>query len=93
MSYLSTCMTFTALATYGKYEHVLTVNELAAHHHTGIKVNNTHIGWKSGILAQGSLAAIRTDPEIDVTTYDSGKSQPHNNIQPSIGVFFWKRIE
>jgi hypothetical protein len=76
----------TAGRDFGEYEHKLTVEELASHRH-------------------GGAVSIRSDVDADVggrdatihSTYTSselaGGDQPHNNVQPSIVVYFWKRTE
>ena len=38
-----------------------------------------------GALLQGLIDSDSLQP--------SGGSQPHNNVQPSIVVYFWKRVE
>lgn len=83
-------MSFTASKTYGEYQHTLTINEMPNHNHaftTGI--NQTSSPEKYGFYP------LRTSDTMDDSrityTREKGSSIPHNNIQPSIVVFFWER--
>ena len=87
----STSMSFTASSTYGEYKHKLTVNEMPAHIHQ----NSMRIQWfndeQNGIKCNGfGTSNLQVDREI-INTGAMGGSASHNNIQPSICVYFWKR--
>ena len=84
----STSMTFTSLGTGGEYKHKLTITEMPAHSHEQ-NVSSGHTG-----------SAIRNDYREDgrglvypqgLQTSQTGGSQSHNNIQPYIGVYLWRR--
>lgn len=85
-------MSFTDSKAYGEYQHTLTINEMPRHDHavkTG--VNQTSIVEKYGIYPFRSADMI--DESKSTYTYYSGESKSHNNIQPSLVVFFWQRIK
>ena len=68
---------------FGEYEHQLTVEEMPSHSH-----NYT--------LAAGVAAGFYPESDSTVSpnkasTDKTGGDQPHNNVQPSIVVYFWKR--
>lgn len=83
---------------FGSYSHKLSESELPKHKHG----TNTRVDTSDGLLIDNDLAYTtsygrRTDwleERSSKTTYTSvvGGDQPHNNVQPSIVVYFWKRI-
>ena len=75
--------------TGGEKEHTLTVDEMPSH---------THAQYVTA--DNGSGAGIRVDYTKDGTsipypqgidTGSSGENQPHNNLQPYITCYMWKR--
>ena len=82
---------------FGSYSHKLSESELPKHKHG----TNTRVDTSDGLLIDNDLAYTtsygrRTDwleERSSKTTYTSvvGGDQPHNNVQPSIVVYFWKR--
>ena len=86
----STSMSFTANSTGGEYKHKLTVEEMPSHSHRQRVAAPT--GSQSGTQR---LDYVR-DSEANLydalhDTYPKGKDAPHNNVQPYITVYFWKR--
>ena len=78
----------TAGSKFGNYVHKLTVNEMPKHGHD-IKIfddNNNHD--KSD---EGDRGVSRTGVFQSGYVGDSGGDSPHNNVQPSIVVYMWKR--
>ena len=72
--------------TGGEKEHKLTVEEMPSHSHTGKgnTLQNTATGSQSyGYILDGSYTE----------TYKTGGDEPHNNIQPYITVYMWKRTK
>ena len=71
----------------GEYEHQLTTDEMPSHKHS--------YGRYGGVNSTGT-AATADEPwegeQSDGMTLATGGSQPHNNIQPSIGVGMWLRL-
>ena len=89
---MSQSMSFTASKTYGEYQHTLTISEMPRHDHEVITgTHQTSMPEKYGFFPLRISDAI--DDSCLAYTRDKGSSSPHNNIQPSIVVFFWKRIE
>lgn len=71
---------------YGEYEHKLTILEMPSHTHnlnftTGNITGNTRPATQNTSASASNLNADNT-----------GGDQPHNNVQPSIVVYFWKRV-
>lgn len=94
----------TAGAKFGAYEHLLTQAEIPKHKHSSDN-NFDMFGSKasiSGKSTQGSGDRNKTTEEYgtgDMSEADwtkakenyIGESKPHNNVQPSIVVYMWKR--
>lgn len=80
---------FTVGENEGEYKHTLTVDEMPSH---------THDSPTSGNSTSGSYEVGRPPgvSEYDyyppAPTTSVGGDQAHNNIQPSYGVYIWKRI-
>lgn len=71
----------------GEVNHTLTVNEMPKHTHHA----NSLIYWLSGMqneIQSGSSNWYIHEEDLPTT----GGDKPHNNIQPSIGVYRWHRI-
>lgn len=72
--------------TGGEKEHTLTVDEMPSHKHdfgqqfTGMPVSSGNYGYYM-------IAGTRTD-----VIKNTGGNQPHNNLQPYITCYMWKRI-
>lgn len=77
----STSMSFTANSTGGEYKHKLTLKELPS------SVWNSDSGQQTGGLKQAFNLGSQSGANTRATNFD----QPHNNIQPYITVYFWKR--
>lgn len=82
----STSMSFTALATYGEYSHKLTLDELASHAHKYY----SPIVQKVTATSSGSTYG-NYNMQYKIDSDGAGGDNAHNNIQPSIGVYFWRR--
>lgn len=82
-------MTFTALGKYGEYYHTLTYDEMPLHSHAQyISANNGNSAVRRDYSGDGNAALY---PQ-GCNTGNAGNDKPHNNIQPSIGVYYWRRI-
>lgn len=72
--------------TGGEKEHTLTVGEMPSHKHdfgqqfTGMPVSSGNYGYYM-------IAGTRTD-----AIKNTGGNQPHNNLQPYITCYMWKRV-
>ena len=83
----STSQTFNINTTGGEYTHKLTVNEMPSHTHTGTFFPTGSQGAPGNSWYLGGP----TSTGWDVQTGSRGGSQSHNNIQPYITVYMWKR--
>ena len=75
---------------YGTYTHTLLESEIPAHTHKvgeGIVASS---GQNNGVYTSGDDKTEKADSFSD--TLSTGGGQPHNNVQPSVVVFIWKRI-
>jgi len=72
---------YTAGDTGGEATHTLTIDEMPSHHHTYDTHND--VGGSGGARI---VAATSTQ-----NTGSTGGDQAHNNLQPYIVVYFWKR--
>jgi hypothetical protein len=72
--------------TGGAKTHTLTESEMPAHTHTDAMYNAN--GWSSGDNVQASNA---TSAAGNLTTNSTGGDGAHNNVQPYIVVYMWKR--
>jgi len=75
-----------SLQTGGAKTHTLTISEIPAHTHT-IARGQTQVqsGTGQSGVWQGTYGGV-------VTSSSAGGGQPHNNLQPYIVVYFWRRI-
>lgn len=81
------CMSFTATKTGGEYVHTLTTDEIPKHKH-GLRTDNTAGGGSAGVkLSWGTGYTSFSESQIQ----DSGGGKSHNNIQPYVVTYFWKR--
>lgn len=69
---------------YGEENHVLTVGELAEHHHAYDPVVVGDLDLESPGVPQPNAAQIV--PLITENTYDTGNNEGHNTVGPRLGV-------
>ena len=74
--------------TGGAKTHTLTEAELPAHDHDYTKVRTRTI---SVDLPQYNIPMLDTTPTETAQTATAGSGAAHNNLQPYITVYFWKR--
>ena len=78
----------TVQKTGGEKTHTLTIDEMPSHNHDKLKLRwSTNTGANAVYGSNGSGSGS----EYDAQAYQ-GDDQPHNNLQPYITVYFWKRI-
>lgn len=85
-------MSFTLGQEYGEYEHKLNVNELASHPHNFQGGSALFTQPNQGIKGLGPGSYWVEGVGAIPNTSNAGGDQPHNNIQPSYAVNYWKRI-
>ena len=76
--------------TGGEKTHVLTVSEIPSHRHSsnGIPVEKkegNYVAMRSGTFSDFS-------PDTESETNTTGGSSAHNNLQPYITCYMWKRV-
>lgn len=82
----STSMSFTANSTGGEYKHKLNLQELPN------SLWHSRSGEQVGGLKQAFMQiSTSTAGSSGINTLGVNFDQPHNNIQPYITVYFWKR--
>ena len=71
----------------GEYKHKLTVSEMPSHSHSirQSDPNGTTQGWWMG-------TSNYKDQWVGSKISNTGGDGAHNNVQPSITVYMWKRI-
>lgn len=88
----TTSMTFTTRGTYGEYKHKLSVSEMPNHKHDTpfpqnlAQVTATDYGFGCFKIEYPGIGG-----HAGYYTSNTGSSDSHNNIQPSIAVYIWKR--
>lgn len=80
---------YTAGSTGGESEHTLTVNEVPEHNHTMYGTIGTAEGSTGNIQYAPNNSMFRP---IEGTTSSSGGGKPHNNMQPYIANYRYRRI-
>lgn len=84
----NTSMSFAANSTGGEYKHKLTLKELSN------AIWHSNSGKQTGGLKQAFMQiSTSTVGSSGINTLGTNFDQPHNNIQPYITVYFWKRTE
>ena len=77
----------------GEKEHTLTVDEIARHRHEGIEwASNENIGLNIGTNASIQLQFNPANCTNGIRTAYSGGNQPHNNMQPYVALYKYRRI-
>lgn len=89
-------MSFTTYDTGGEYKHKLTVDEMPKHKHAVYfqnTNNNPQVDAPKWTVALPNSWKQYASPTrlFGPSTGDAGTDVSHNNVQPYITVFFWRR--
>lgn len=85
-----TVQVFNANETLGEYTHKLTINEMPRHSHSAsILMSSSENPWTTF----NSSGVETFNPYIPTMTGETGGSGSHNNIQPYIAVYMYKRVK
>ena len=95
----STSMSFTSNSTGGEFKHKLVLEEMPNHTHyilDQLSDGNTGFSGDPGGKSPYTRATERADRTKRYwwgTTYPSGGDKAHNNVQPYIVTYFWRRTK
>ncbi|WP_302276007.1 phage baseplate protein [Faecalibacterium prausnitzii] len=91
--------TYAAGSTGGEAEHALTVDEMPAHRHEGINIDNMYcFGWENGSRTGVNFQKFYggtywgDDVQNRLASGYAGGSTAHNNMPPYLTAYIWKRI-
>lgn len=85
----STSMSFTSGSTGGEYTHKLTINEMPSHNHKLHARGGSTTQTSSPFDANKPITQGSNSYGFDVS--NTGGDSAHNNVQPYITVYFWRR--
>ena len=77
---------YAAGSTGGEKEHTLTVNEMPNHNHKALYGNGSNSQYGLGVVASSN------GQTENYAILGAGGSQPHNNMQPYIAPYRYRRI-
>lgn len=90
--------TFTAGDNPGEYAHADTVEEMPRHQHfLATTVNASKVLTEAtNAISAGGYAYVEKGGKVTVGGYGgqygyTGATEPHNNVQPTYGVNYWRR--
>lgn len=83
-------MSFTAGSTGGKYKETLTIDQIPSHSHEQVVVADTHNNTGTRSDYQNDVNNGGAFPQ-GINTNPTGGGQSHNNIQPYIVVYRFRR--
>jgi microcystin-dependent protein len=103
----STSMSFTTDSSGGEYKHKLLETEMPKHHHSVRLMVKGYAGWEERTIDSFGVMIDRstknyvtpnekvnaTDASAFVYTGWAGDNVHHNNVQPYITTFFWRRTQ
>lgn len=99
-------MSFTPNSIGGEYKHQLTKSEMPKHNHDISLMAKGSSGWEEQIVNKYGVMIdyttknyVMPEEKVNATKVSalvqagsSGDDVHHNNVQPYLVVFFWKRI-
>lgn len=82
-------MSFTTNSTGGEYKHKLTIDEMPSHYHKLYARGGSTTQTSSPFAANKPITQGSNAYGFNVS--NAGGDASHNNIQPYITVYFWRR--
>lgn len=79
--------------TGGEKTHKLTINEMPSHNHNMQKRYAKQVDWNMGYPDAIHYSGDWYNTYGVVSTANTGGNQAHNNLQPYITVYMWKRTK
>ena len=80
--------------TGGEKTHKLTTSEIPSHYHNGLSIDGNAITWNQGFSTGGSAWSFGTGGNANtIRSGSSGGGTSHNNLQPYITCYIWKRTK
>lgn len=76
----------------GEREHTLTVDEMPSHSHLIASSSGGDTSFPAWNAVTPNTTGSSTGNYYGVSTLSAGNTKKHNNIQPSIVVYRWRRI-
>lgn len=100
------CMSFTPNSIGGEYNHVLTESEMPKHKHNEYLFVKGYPEWRQittndyGVIVDcNSSSYVNPNQQLNATVANTfaktetvGNDTAHNNVQPYIVTYFWKRV-
>ena len=107
MTTTSKCMSFTTDNTGGEYNHQLSYDEMPGHAHNEYVMVEGYpdwdsftpdpysmlFNWQKGEYREKATAYHAARVFVNTYTSTEGRSQTHNNMQPYIVTYFWRRTK
>jgi len=100
-------MSFTSKSVGGEYNHLLTENEMPIHRHyeyifvkgypdwpvVDVNAYGVMIDFATSNYVAPNQSVNATDTNTFAHTEFAGGNTEHNNMQPYLVVFFWRRVK
>ena len=84
-------MSFTTSSVGGEYSHILTINEMPKHRHA-IQSTSGELSISDEVYPFQMIEKGSSYMDQNVC-FSQGGNVAHNNIQPYVTTFFWKRTK
>ena len=96
MTITSKCMSFTTKSTGGEYKHKLSIDEMPSHNHRVPDQADDNSSFKTYDWGEpmllGTKRATKNKGYWWSITEWKGGDKSHNNLQPYVVTYFWRRV-